>query len=61
MCFVLIYGLKLIYIMLILIETPAGFALFQVANTKALNKIENIYDYLQNEKQAKKLYISYLL
>ncbi|CAD8076518.1 unnamed protein product [Paramecium sonneborni] len=41
--------------MLILIETPAGFALFQVANTKALNKIENIYDYLQNEKQAKKL------
>ncbi|CAK72701.1 unnamed protein product (macronuclear) [Paramecium tetraurelia] len=41
--------------MLILIETPAGFALFQVANTKTLNKIENIYDYLQNEKQAKKL------
>ncbi|CAD8138566.1 unnamed protein product [Paramecium pentaurelia] len=41
--------------MLILIETPAGFALFQVANTKALNKIDNIYDYLQNEKQAKKL------
>jgi nucleolar protein 58 len=42
--------------MLILIETPAGFALFQIANTKALNKIDNIYDYLQNEKQAKKLY-----
>ncbi|CAK60577.1 unnamed protein product (macronuclear) [Paramecium tetraurelia] len=41
--------------MLILIETPAGFALFQVANTKALSKIDNIYDYLQNEKQAKKL------
>ncbi|CAD8137874.1 unnamed protein product [Paramecium pentaurelia] len=41
--------------MLILIETPAGFALFQVANIKALNKIDNIYDYLQNEKQAKKL------
>lgn len=44
--------------MLILIETPAGFALFQVPNSKALNKIENIYDHLQNEKQAKKLYLN---
>ncbi|KAM3135275.1 hypothetical protein pb186bvf_012573 [Paramecium bursaria] len=41
--------------MLLLLETPAGFALFQVANQKVLNKVENIYDYMQNEKQAKKL------
>lgn len=42
--------------MLLLIETPAGFALFQT-NTKALSKVDNIYDYLQDKKQANKLYL----
>lgn len=31
--------------MLILFETPAGFALFKV-NQKKIEKIENVFDYL---------------
>ena len=38
--------------MLILFETPAGFALFQV-NQKKIAKIENIFEYLQDENNAK--------
>jgi nucleolar protein 58 len=44
--------------MLILIETPAGFALFKVNNLKALQKVDNIYDYLQKEETAKKTYVT---
>jgi NOP5NT (NUC127) domain len=39
--------------MLILFETPAGFALFQV-NQKKISKVENLYDYLEDETVAKK-------
>jgi hypothetical protein len=48
--FILIYRINIYFylvkkIMLILFETPAGFALFKV-NQKKISKIENIFDYL---------------
>lgn len=41
--------------MLILVETAAGYALFKIASEKKLKKIDDIYSYLENEDQAKKL------
>jgi hypothetical protein len=43
--------------MLILFETPAGFAMFQV-NAKKIAKIENIFEYLSDEGNATKTYSS---
>lgn len=40
--------------MLILIETSAGYALFKISDKK-LNKIDDIYEYLQDTDQAQKL------
>jgi len=34
--------------MIILLETPAGFALFKVINEKKLKKIDDVYTYMQN-------------
>ncbi|EGR29221.1 hypothetical protein IMG5_160580 [Ichthyophthirius multifiliis] len=39
----------------ILLETSAGFALFQVNNEKKLKKVDDLYSYFVNEDQAKKL------
>jgi len=41
--------------MLVLLETPAGFALYQCSNEKKLNKVEDLYAYLEDENQTKKL------
>jgi len=43
--------------MLVLLETPAGFALYQCSNEKKLNKVDDLYAYLEDENQAKKLYL----
>lgn len=42
--------------MLILLETPAGFALYQCSNEKKLKKIDDLYKYMEDEEQAKKLF-----
>lgn len=43
--------------MLILLETPAGFALFQVTNEKKLSKIEDISEFVKDTDKASKLYV----
>ncbi|KAL4471492.1 hypothetical protein ABPG74_008385 [Tetrahymena malaccensis] len=42
--------------MLILLETPAGFGLYQCSNEKKLKKIDDLYAYMEDEEQAKKLF-----
>jgi nucleolar protein 58 len=41
--------------MLILLETPAGYALFNLANEKKLKKITDLYAFLESEENAKTL------
>ena len=40
--------------MLILFETPAGYALFKCLNEKGLKDVDNIYKFFESEKSAKK-------
>ena len=44
--------------MLALFETPAGYALFQVQNPKALKDVDNIHTHFKTAEGAKKLYVS---
>lgn len=41
--------------MLILLETPAGFALFRISDEKKLSKIDDLYEYFQSEKKLNKM------
>jgi nucleolar protein 58 len=41
--------------MLILLETPAGFALFSISNENKLKKIDDIFEYMQDTSKAGKL------
>ena len=41
--------------MLILLETPAGYALFKVLNEKKLKKIESIWEHFETSEAASKL------
>ena len=41
--------------MLILFETPAGYALFKCLNEKKLKNVENIHTYFEDENKAKKM------
>lgn len=41
--------------MLILLETPAGFALYQCNQEKKLKKVDDLYKHLEDEDQTKKL------
>ena len=41
--------------MLILYETPAGYALFRCKNEGKLENVEDVGEYFMNEKSAKKL------
>jgi hypothetical protein len=41
--------------MLILYETPAGYAIFQITSSKALKNIENIHTYFEDEEKAQGL------
>lgn len=43
--------------MLILFETPAGYAIFKVLNEKKLSNIDNIYNYFEDESKASELSI----
>jgi hypothetical protein len=38
--------------MLILLETPAGFALFKLTNESKLKKLEDVYTYMENPENA---------
>jgi hypothetical protein len=38
--------------MLVLFETPAGYALFQVTNDKVLSKVDNVFDYFSTAEKA---------
>jgi nucleolar protein 58 len=38
--------------MLVLFETPAGYALFQVSDEKKLKKVENIQDLFETPEKA---------
>jgi hypothetical protein len=38
-----------------LLETPAGYALFRISNEKKLKKIDDVYEYLQDETAANSL------
>lgn len=46
--------------MLLLFETPAGFALFKVLKEKKFNKIEDFSQYMSSEEKLKKMYMSRL-
>ena len=39
--------------MLILFETPSGYAIFKVLNEKKLSKVENVYKYFNDEASAR--------
>ncbi len=41
--------------MLVLFETPAGFAIFKVLNEKKVRKSENLYEDFQTLESAKKM------
>ena len=41
--------------MLVLFETPAGYALFKCLNEKKLKDVDNIYKHFEDEEKAKKL------
>lgn len=41
--------------MLVLFETPAGFAIFKVLNEKKIRKSENLYEDFQTLESAKKM------
>ncbi len=41
--------------MLILFETPAGYALFKVTNEGKLNKVQDLYTEFEDIKKAQKL------
>lgn len=41
--------------MLILFETPAGYALFRCLNEKKLKDVDNIYKFFEDETKAKKM------
>ena len=41
--------------MLILLETPAGYALFKVLNEKKLVNVDNIYKYFETSEAASKI------
>ena len=43
--------------MLVLFETPAGYALFSVKDSKKLDKVDNIYDYFATPEKANQLYV----
>jgi nucleolar protein 58 len=45
--------------MLILYETPAGYALFRCKKEGKLENVDDINKYFENEASAKKLYKSY--
>ena len=40
--------------MLVLFETPAGYSLFQINNTKKLKKVENILEMFKDSETASK-------
>lgn len=42
--------------MLVLFETPAGFALFKVKKEKTLNKIDDFGPYMSGNQKLSKLY-----
>lgn len=44
--------------MLILFETPAGYALFRCDDEKKLSKVDNILKYFKDEAAVRKLYLS---
>ena len=46
--------------MLILYETPAGYALFKCKKGDKLESVEDVGEYLLTEKSTKKLYIIYI-
>lgn len=41
--------------MLVLFETPAGFALFKIKKEKKFNKIDDFSQYMDSEDKLKKL------
>jgi nucleolar protein 58 len=45
--------------MLILYETPAGYALFKCMKEGKTEKVEDVMKYFANSKEAKKLYYYY--
>ena len=47
--------------MLILFETPAGYALFRCLNEKKLKDVDSIYKYFEDEDKAKKMFPPLLL
>jgi hypothetical protein len=46
--------------MLILYETPAGYALFKCKKEGKLETVEDVGEHFLSEKSAKKLYYSYI-
>jgi nucleolar protein 58 len=40
--------------MIVLLETPAGFALFKVKNLAKLTQVDNLYEHFQNTANADK-------
>lgn len=40
--------------MIVLLETPAGFALFKVKNLTKLSQIDNLYEHFQTTANAEK-------
>ncbi len=47
--------------MLILFETPAGYALFRCDEEKKISKVENILKYFDSEANVRKLYAPRLM
>lgn len=45
------------YTMLVLFESPAGYALFKCADGK-LKDVDNIYKHFEDAEEAKKLYVA---
>ena len=43
--------------MLVLFETPAGYALFKVLDESKLSKPDNIWQYFQSADAAQKMYV----
>ena len=41
--------------MLVLLETPAGYALFKVLKEKKLKNVENIYEHFKDPEEASKM------
>lgn len=42
------------FVMLVLYETPAGYALFKTLDDSKLKNVDNIFKYFQDEEAAKK-------